>query len=448
MNINIGTLNILDPDFAITHKQNEGLENGRSNWGSRKDKIVKLLKDASLDVVCLQEVSAQSFHDLKIDLEKLGYSCVHTPHSGRKDGLAILYKQKKFQQVHYVSFAKAGLDSCFVDLKDQATNKIIRVANCHLLGGGKPEGTAQIENLVNQVEKSPQYNIDARIIVGDFNEDQTKLNLVQTKFSALQKANYIFDGDLSPTEAGKNRKIDWLWIKVPNAQIAPIQIPQPIVSDHKLCASRVTFMPAPSSPLPAATPQVSAPQFSVPYSGFNHHQPPGSFRGMVMDNFEVTGWDDTLRISFKQTLDNILSSADIQKRNNPSVDFLNQVRQTFAGYVHGLNMTEAEKKMLIGDLEKAIRDALTAQNLPKPQVFSAPLASPSSAPAQPPITASAKPKAPKAAVVPPKNPAPVKAANQPSANQAPVNPVLTLRQRIKAFFRRIGDFFKKLFKMG
>ncbi|CRX38459.1 endonuclease/exonuclease/phosphatase family protein [Estrella lausannensis] len=243
MSISVGTFNMLDPQFALNHNQKEGLtKTGQSNWPTRKQGIVKLLNESKLDVICLQEISPKSLNDIKTDLNGQ-YVIKYIKHAERSDGVAILYK-KTFKEVNSQTLSLHGLNSGYVDLKDQLSGRVIRVANCHLLGGNKQnQGKEQIEKLLERVDTDPSKEgaIAARIITGDFNADEKQLNNPNSKFDALKKASYQFDGDLSATEIANNRHIDWIWIRG-DSRLSHLDVPQPqLVSDHALLATKITF---------------------------------------------------------------------------------------------------------------------------------------------------------------------------------------------------------------
>ncbi|WP_068469306.1 endonuclease/exonuclease/phosphatase family protein [Candidatus Protochlamydia phocaeensis] len=425
MGISVGTFNILDPNFAVSHNQAEGLSApGKSNWGSRKEGIVRLIQSSHLDVICLQEISARSLNDMKAAIEAQGYEIVHVPHSGRIDGLAILYKKGKLEPKDFRVLSKHGLESCYVDLKDQTTGKMIRVANCHLLGGPKSnQGTEQIEALVKEVDKEANHPIDARIIVGDFNADEKQLNQTNSKFQALKQANYAFDGNLSPTEPGKNRHIDWIWVRS-SAQLASLAVPHPSVpvSDHQLLATQLNFQATvlSNNPLPSTLSQV----ISAP---FQHTQPNRSFRAKMMSHFSVTGWDAGSKKSFAEKLDGILTQC---ANANP---FLPTIRQKFAEYVDTLLMTASERQMLREDLERAIQAAqeMATRERVRARAMSALQTGSVSIPASGIGSLSQEDN---------RTPAPL--ASRPSnPSTAPV----TLFQHVKAFFRGIASFFSRLF---
>ncbi|MBA2367588.1 MAG: hypothetical protein H0V82_01015 [Candidatus Protochlamydia sp.] len=61
----------------------------------------------------------------------------------------------------------------------------------------------------------------------------TLLEQQGSKLNALTINNYKFDGDVSPTETGKGRHIDWIWIKSSSAELVPIHnIPKNLVASN------------------------------------------------------------------------------------------------------------------------------------------------------------------------------------------------------------------------
>jgi endonuclease/exonuclease/phosphatase family metal-dependent hydrolase len=423
MGVTIGTLNILDPIFAVKHKQAEGLAlPGMSNWSTRKIRIEELIQECALDVICLQEVSSQSLSDMKAAIKEQGYKIRHVKHSGRHDGLAILYKKDKLEEKEFHSLSKHGINSCYIDLCDKTNAKMIRVANCHLLGGPHTDkGTEQIEELVAETDKAGSQKIDLRIIAGDFNTQMLK----DSKFTALQKANYAFDGNITPTEPSTKRHIDWIWVRsspqippVFSDHLVPLYISQSCVSDHILSATQIKFKAAVINPLPPVFQQATAPLVAPTPFVFKHSQPKGSLREKIMDHFSVTGpqWPDFRKSQLSQQLDQILTQYAKAK------PFLPTIRQKFAEYGGPFPMSENEMKVLKNDLERAIAAAL--QLTPKPVSVQPPEPTPKPVSVQP----------PKSTAIPLSSPPAAKP-------KAP----LTFGQKVKAFFDTIFRFFTRIF---
>lgn len=264
--ITIGTFNILDPLFAQRHHQRQGLDNqGRSNWETRGPRLIACIKNSNLDVICLQEVSEVS----KKYFEKFTqdtYALIWSKHQNRPDGVAILYKKDKFKCLAFKEIPEQGLCAACVDLQDQTSRAVVRVASCHLLGGPAKgpvhQGKVQVNKYVSQLEKqqNPQaYSIDGKILAGDFNE----ADLQSEKFQAL-KGNYITDGSQMITEPDKHRKIDWIWVNS-RGFLDQLKIEQENdLSDHRLLATKLILpIQNPDVPFPKELPlDIKRPQTS------------------------------------------------------------------------------------------------------------------------------------------------------------------------------------------
>lgn len=97
--------NILCDRYATT-AQYGYTANWTLDWSYRSQQILKQLLEASTDIICLQEVDADSFDDFFLrHLSAEGYKGVHQPKSRAKtmsenerkkvDGCAIFYKSAK-----------------------------------------------------------------------------------------------------------------------------------------------------------------------------------------------------------------------------------------------------------------------------------------------------------------------------------------------------------------
>jgi len=275
---------------------------------------------------------------------------------------------------------------------------------------------------VAEADKAAPQKIDLRIIAGDFNTQVLK----DSKFTALQKANYAFDGNITPTEPGKNRHIDWIWVRsspqiVPlfSDHLVPLYIPQSIVSDHTLLATQVKFTAEvlKANILPTVFQQATAPLVTPAPFVFKHSQPKGSFREKIMDHFSITGqWPDFRKSQLSQMLDQILTQYAQAK------PFLPTLRQKLAEYGGPFPMSKNERAVLGDDIEHAIAAALV-QPAPTPAAVQPPELMPKPVSVEP----------PKPMVIPPSPPA--------AKPKAP----LTFGQKVKAFFGDIFRFFARIF---
>lgn len=268
-NVTVGTFNILDPVFAQRHHQRQGLDNqGQSNWSTRGPRLITCIKNSNLDVICLQEVSEVTQNYFKQGTQDT-YDLIWLKHGSRHDGVAILYKKGKFERKDFRGIPTgSGLHAAYVDLQDKTSQAVFRVASCHLLGGPQKgavhPGKTQIDEYVSHVEKQDHYQvykIDAKVIVGDFNEAFED----SEKFQSLKSAHYATDGSMLITEPDKNRKIDWIWVKS-RGFLEQLPISQDNdLSDHRLLATKLI--------LPLQNPDAPPPKQLQPIQGLNIKRP-------------------------------------------------------------------------------------------------------------------------------------------------------------------------------
>lgn len=142
-------------------------------WSHRRDLLKDRIGLVNADVVCLQEVSPESFQDDFAFMNELGYDGVELFKKGRFRP-ATFWKTEKCTLAIPAAHKDRTLLTAF-KLEDQ--EKSWFVLNCHLQAGGEAkrrvrqiqEGTKAIITMANKLkEKDPASN--ARVIVcGDFN---------------------------------------------------------------------------------------------------------------------------------------------------------------------------------------------------------------------------------------------------------------------------------------
>lgn len=210
--IRVGSFNILSPTYALKNKQSEGVYNdGNCNWFVRQERIINLIKDSQLDVICLQEICNSTLQDLSPDVSKAGYELIFKKHPVGHDGLAILFKKGRMDKKNLISGSFQKRTFLFVDFIDKTINKIIRIGNCHLMGGlNEQEGFEQMENLLKDFLPKPKEKIDLRILMGDFASDEkiyrdTKIGKIpSSKFSKLIAHHAQTDFDLNKNDFDPN----------------------------------------------------------------------------------------------------------------------------------------------------------------------------------------------------------------------------------------------------
>ncbi|XP_071962266.1 uncharacterized protein [Antedon mediterranea] len=182
---NILAQNLLDmhPDLYY-HCAPEHLQ-----WEYRKRNLLSELTNSQADIMCLQEVQEEHFHDVfKPELKKLGFSCVFKKRTGDKqDGCAIFFRDNCFEllscrSVEYYHPNVRILDRDNVGLiavlKSKQVSCRLCVANTHLLFNPKRGDIklAQLSNLLAEIDEVA-YEVNNEndtgycpiILCGDFN---------------------------------------------------------------------------------------------------------------------------------------------------------------------------------------------------------------------------------------------------------------------------------------
>lgn len=195
-NLRVGSFNILDPSYAKANKIKEGIDNkGISNWEMRKNRVVKLIKDSKLDIVCLQKISTEVFEDLKASLEAEGYLIKGYLIGGyswasKPGNFSIIYKADRLQMLGGSMIDSEG---SIIDLEDKITKKVIRIGCTNL-------GQKFVKNMA--IPPSHSKDIDLRIIAGscyldEINYVKAKFFIENNHFSQLIADQYQPDFDLN-----------------------------------------------------------------------------------------------------------------------------------------------------------------------------------------------------------------------------------------------------------
>ncbi len=294
--VSVLTYNILFPQINGKHESGFSTEVGYSQNGNnvfensaqRVPVIIQNIKNANMDVNCLQEVTKDIFAKIQANLP--GYEGIYAPHKSNSPapnahGVAIFYKKHRF--VHLANtptiFQQQKKDEngklefypldpnnpnkpaspvmlrrahLMTDLKDKLTGKITRFVSCHLDDPRNAIGLekqAHVKRVVNSAidGKNLAYKVDNVVIAGDFNQDQwgdaSRKNKIKTATPNMRHAtamqpfftnNFVSDSNLDSTEYGrqnpknfnsaivsKDRKIDHIFVKSMNSTAKPTYLP-------------------------------------------------------------------------------------------------------------------------------------------------------------------------------------------------------------------------------
>lgn len=205
-NLTVGSYNILFPQtFPHTHCIATAVGYHENEQGELVDNsayrirvISQNIRNADLDVNCLQEVSKAFFETLKDDLGDK-YAAVWAPHNGNmpepgsshqvnndgsifnpkpnKHGVALFYKKDQFNMLQsYANFFKNDKirkRHLMVDLQDKTTGLVTRFATCHLTDPRQWTGQNKTQHIdVVLKDAHRDYKVDMIVVAGDMNQDQ------------------------------------------------------------------------------------------------------------------------------------------------------------------------------------------------------------------------------------------------------------------------------------
>lgn len=237
----ITTFNILHPDHLDRFKDAHGrVDHARvakwSDWDARQNRILSQMSTCDSQIYCLQDAPSNSEGQglyKGIFSKNVGmYSYFHNGQAGQI--LTTSNTEYQWLQNHkeHFDYVENGVSKSRVftvrDLRHRATQKVIRVANCHLLAD-ETQATKQMEQILKCVENNAG-NIFATIIAGSFSADIDSPSRNDARFKLLQDHNFEFR-PCTPTEYTEAKPIkemvsDLIWIKSQNPfvlHLAPIR---------------------------------------------------------------------------------------------------------------------------------------------------------------------------------------------------------------------------------
>ena len=163
------------------------------DWERRSHRILREVKDAKADVLCLQEVQSDHFNSFFVPrLKHLGFTGIYKKRTGNKpDGCAIFYRTSKFNLIDTISVEYCKPDVKLLDrdniglvalltpkVKSSGDVPFLCVATTHLLynPGRHDIKLAQLQLLFAELDhiafKSSNglsHNYHPVILTGDFN---------------------------------------------------------------------------------------------------------------------------------------------------------------------------------------------------------------------------------------------------------------------------------------
>lgn len=238
----VASYNILHPKHLDRFKDASGnLDHARvakwSDWDKRQRKIYQEVFGQGFDIVCMQDVPSPTTADTLTKLfPRVGLRYYYTEHPGSNDnGMMTVYNNNFFELVgtiqeesfEYLENTVTKRRSfTFCDLRHRATQKVIRVANCHLLAD-QTVAVQQMEQIIKSVENAAG-NVFATIIAGSFScclpkdalENFTAMDVStwDPRFKMLADNRYVHDRNLDTTVYTESQPIqeqrsDFVWTK-------------------------------------------------------------------------------------------------------------------------------------------------------------------------------------------------------------------------------------------
>lgn len=351
MSFTVATYNILHPTYPTVDKSIQP-----NTWPVRGPQIKQNIIDMNADVLCLQELSKISLQSLNL-ITSQGYQVHYVKHNdaGKQDGVAICFKKDRFNwlQGEHADYtfnrvtpphSQTTLTHAYVDLQDKTTNKTIRVATCHLAGGGNgmSPGNKHIDAVLKKIYevKKNAWPVDSLILTGDFNADQS-----HERIFTMAAHDFSSDGSRDVTEPCNNRKIDWIWAKDKNDSLnltpAAFNISHPKASDHLPVMTRFDYTPAISQQNPPQ-PQNTNPSAATPNPApiqQPSENPLSTFGVRVLGHFR-NKWqgDEEYSVALRSALaDGYKSHVD----SNRAKKFKDEARREFATRVLKLTFDDA-----------------------------------------------------------------------------------------------------------
>lgn len=265
--ITIASYNVLHPHLAVK----QGIDCGYdldpagepvSNWPERGPQIINNLSAIGMDIICLQEVGPLTLSDLRHAFQLASFA-PHPVFDPLRDqvltyGNAIMTHGNRllpFGQINLHEKDSPTRSAAASFFRTRSSGRKIMVLSLHLAGylsyqndplkllTARKPGFLELAHYLSEVQKLKPA-LDAVIVAGDFNEDDSVNDPVLSRFSLLKAAGYQHDTNLRASEHDTGRKIDWIhvWSKRP-VTLTPVTVkpPYPRASDHLPVATRISF---------------------------------------------------------------------------------------------------------------------------------------------------------------------------------------------------------------
>jgi|GEM_PF-7131421 len=280
--VTVGTYNVLFPQSLPTSQFStkigysaDPLGRIYANTDFRIKVISKNILNSNLDILCVQEMTQDMLNKLMATSLGQKYHCVWQSHTLNSHGVGVLYKKTQFRTLNQSTpqitlhvpnalnptrMIPKKRTHVMVDLQDATTQKIYRVASCHLIDPRDfttAQKGAHAQQIIQSTQAASAYPIDKTIIAGDMNQDQfgdigtptpsTSSPNHATAFQPFLQNGFSADTNLDSSEYdkadfrnspifSKNRRIDWLFATGTQPAHLPLAQFDNRGSDHRLVA--------------------------------------------------------------------------------------------------------------------------------------------------------------------------------------------------------------------
>jgi endonuclease/exonuclease/phosphatase family metal-dependent hydrolase len=172
------------------------------------------------DIIGLQEITKGFFDTVKQNLK--GYEGYYVAHGNpHKDGIAVFFRTNRFKllQVHPSNpRSTTPLKDIIIDIQDQATALVSRIAVVHLAGGpNRPIGDTQLKEVVQDLEATPQTKPDQIVILGDFNDGL--INTERGKILKDYQSHFTLGDEYDSTGSERHRALSHVAVKCLNRSL-------------------------------------------------------------------------------------------------------------------------------------------------------------------------------------------------------------------------------------
>ena len=219
----VATYNILHPSYErrfSTHTKFPEV------WKDRGEKVKENIAASKYDILCLQEIGSKD------------PTVVYAKHKNKEDGVGIFFNPKRFTRIRqFICFGNNERATVSIDLQENDTKKVIRVASIHIRGPrNEGFGDKQLESALTMLQMETE-NVDAMILAGDLGELQPTLFISQ---------QFSLDHSIKPTNLVSEKKTDHIAAKAMKQQSIRhdwTRTYDRVASDHLLVQSQISLLP-------------------------------------------------------------------------------------------------------------------------------------------------------------------------------------------------------------